>query len=281
MKEKLNLALTSTKNAYKKNKISFILFSVALGLFIFAFVAALIPTAEEYRGRYGWYVDYFNSFTFSIIDIFTVLALSLTLSSFFINNGKTKRTLKTIAYISIILAFSHSFFYSLFCEFATDYDSFLLGSGNIWEKNILPFIADVLSIIAFTFLLVIHTKKPKSNVVSYILWIVIGILILISFIFYVPHEFETTSDIFSMYDTFGIKFGTIVSYFLYLCIPLFVLGDFFYQHPIKPFDKKMFSSELEQELYALKIKLEIGSITKEEFEEKKKVLFDSTFFNKL
>jgi hypothetical protein len=116
------------------------------------------------------------------------------------------------------------------------------------------FIGDFLILLSCIFLLVSHIKKLPTicNIIA------VGCIVvafLLQFVFYIVSIAVQGKP--SAYDIFYLIISFIV--------PLFFIGDLFLKLSAP---KNSYTSEIEKELYALKVKHDIGSITEEEYKEK-------------
>ena len=230
------------KSAYKNNKISFICFALSIFLILISFVISCFPRVERIYSSSYYYSSVYN------LDLFTIAILISSIISIFLltKNIDNTRGFKIVSYSIIIAALAQSFLFDLFCEvFAVREYYFSL-------ETLFIFLSDFLTLLTCIFLLIAHLK----NFPSYCNIIATGIIMLA---FIIKFVFQIIILIDNFYYT------TLFSAIFSFAVPLFFIGDLFAKLKTS---KNVYSSEIEKQLYALKVKYEIGSITKEEFDKK-------------
>lgn len=233
------------KTAYNRNKASFICFAVAIGLILLGFIVSFFPIVENI---YSSYYAYYNVYNLSEYDVIILMACVSSVIGLALNNEKYNNLQKIISYALIIAYVGQFFFFQLFCELFEPFNLY-------FDKNTLMIvIGDFLILLSCILLLVSHIKKLPSicNIVAVGCIIVAFLLQFVSNIVLIMEQGNPAAD-----DIFFL----IVSFI----VPLFFVGDLFITLSTR---KNSYNSEIKKELYALKVKREIGSITEQEYNEK-------------
>lgn len=230
------------KSAYKNNKVSFVCFSVAIFLILVGFIISCFPHVEVLYSSYYLY-NYVYFLDLYQVAILIACALSLFLLT---KNGDFGRGLKTLSYSIIIAALTQSFLFDLFCEIFAVYEYYFS------LETLFVFLCDFLTLCACILLLITNLKNLSSlfNLIS------TGIVV-VAFIIQFVFRIIILIDYFTYINLFCTLFSFIV--------PLFFIGDLFVVLKKVKTPNNAYSSAIEKELYALKVKLELGSITKEEY----------------
>ena len=240
------------KTAYKNNKVSFVCFAVAVSLILLGFVVGFFPDIDRTYAEWG-VVLYNYSYQLTAYDVIIFFAcVSSIIGLAYGDSEKFVKVLRPFAYILIIAYLSQSFFAQLFCELFE-------GSNLYFSTNTLfIFLADLIILVA-CILLLIARRKNLSLTFNYVAVGCILFAFLLQFIF----------NIIIISDYVGSKTDAIFSLFISFSVPLFFVGDLFIT--LKE-NAPVVSTDLGKKLSAIRIKYEVGSITKEEYEKQMKDL---------
>lgn len=232
------------KSVFKKNKISFICYTIVIGLFALSLILSIfpVPLLVEHSTLTRLYSPSALSalvFTTSIVLLFLF---------FFNQKEKASRILKIVCLIALACCFFCNILYNVvFTIKMTGKIDIVFVFGNI--SNILYFLSCILFLVGY-----IH----KSKLIS----LIALLLSLLSFVFAIGYNiwaFETALKK-SGYNFAPYLFSSIFS----IEFPLFFIGFFFENTP--PLCTKNDTEEIKNKLEAIKIRYEIGSITNEEYE---------------
>lgn len=252
----IKTAISNIKSAFNKNKLAFVFFGLSLCLLLFCWLVSIFPNIEEID--YGWgevYYYYETVYTFSIYDLAFLVASSLSLIfTCFIDDAKMQRFIKLFALFTIAIVLLSDFLPILLCELSVN-DDLILTGGNMFFFISLFFYLCVIAL----FIIGSFKKLPKMYTFISLLCLLVAFCLDLSKAIIVMIEYYHSQYLFSLFTSFAL--------------PLYFLGLTFSDKTNQLFVNKTFDNNAEKLLYSLKVKYEIGSLTKEEYEaEKEKVL---------
>jgi hypothetical protein len=225
------------KSTFNKNKIPFVLYTVAFFLLALAFVLSTIFIENRY--------SILNLVNFSSYHVALLFASASFLAILFVDNSKVKHVLKMIAYATLIIFLIREVFYYLFFSIAIE------------EFVYFNFLISLFFLMACIVLLYNYLKKSSFKLQL----IATAFSLLVLLIFFILAIIE-------LVDYYDVTFNVIYSYILILfIIPLLFVGDLMYT-------KKCLDTELVDKLTALEFKYEAGLITKDQYISEKVKLFN-------